>query len=119
VLDEIPAVVTSETLTVYKSASTSSAELGTLKAGATVTVLAYNSTWAYVTKDGYYGYCKRAGLAPASDAPTHTDRDARAYEDGRSGRLHPGRGRRKFRSRLRLRKHVVVQARHAQEGHRG
>lgn len=67
---EVPAVVTSDTLTVYKSASTSSTVLGTLKSGAEVTALVWNDTWAYIVKDGYYGYCKRAGLAPADSVAT-------------------------------------------------
>ncbi len=63
---EVAAIVTSDTLTVYKSASTSGEVMGTLKYGTEVTALVWNDTWAYITKDGYYGYCKRAGLTAAS-----------------------------------------------------
>lgn len=72
VIDEIEAVVTTDSLTVYQSASTSSDKLCTLEYGTTVTVLAYNSTWAYITKGGSYGYCKRAGLTAASAIETAT-----------------------------------------------
>lgn len=67
IIAEIAAVVTSDSLKVYKSARTSSSVMGTLSYGTTVTVLAYNDTWAYITKGGYYGYCKRTGIT-ASDA---------------------------------------------------
>ncbi len=62
---EVAAVVVSDTLTVYKSASTSATVLATLTYGTEVTALVWNDTWAYIMKDGGYGYCKRAGLAPA------------------------------------------------------
>ena len=72
--------VATENVKVYKSASTSSASLGTLKKGVEVTVGAYNSEgWAYIRLDGKYGYCKMSALerktsetATPTPAPTAT-----------------------------------------------
>ncbi|MDO4355289.1 MAG: SH3 domain-containing protein [Clostridia bacterium] len=52
------ATVTSSTMTVYASNSTSSTKLGTLKAGATVDVYAYEGDWAYIGVDSKRGYAK-------------------------------------------------------------
>lgn len=71
-MDEVPAIVTAEELPVYKKASASSAKLGTLKYGAEVTVMAYNTNWAYVQKDGKYGYCKVSGLTRKDELATPT-----------------------------------------------
>lgn len=62
---ELPAVVVSDLLTVYKSKNTTSAVLGNLPEGTEVTALVWDDNWAYIMRDGKYGYCKRAGLAPA------------------------------------------------------
>lgn len=67
VIDTIKAVVDVASLPVYKSASTGSTKLGTLTLGRTVTVRAYNSSWAYIELNGRYGFCKLASLAKASD----------------------------------------------------
>lgn len=42
----------------YRSASTSSAVLGTIPAGMQFSVLAYNNEWAYVSRKGISGYVK-------------------------------------------------------------
>ena len=68
VIETIEAVVTDAKLTVYKSASTSSKKLDTLKQGEEVTVYAYNASWAYVRVDGEYGFCALDGLKRASDS---------------------------------------------------
>ena len=72
-MDEVPAVVVADELAVYKKASSSSQKLGTLKKGAEVTVMAYNTNWAYIKKDGKFGYCKVSGLQYVDDVqPTPT-----------------------------------------------
>lgn len=53
----IPAYVAQSSVNVYKSASTSSALLGSLSYGQSVTVRAYNDTWAYIELGGNYGFC--------------------------------------------------------------
>ena len=66
----IPAVVTAASVTVYKSANTSSTVLGALKKGAALNVIAINGEWAYVERSGAYGYCKASALTPASQLNT-------------------------------------------------
>lgn len=76
IVDEVPAMVSADGLKVYKSASASSQYLGSLSYGETVTVMAYNNTWAYIEKGGRYGYCKVSGLvkiANATPAPSNSD----------------------------------------------
>ena len=70
--NEIPAIVTVGALPVYKSASESSQQLTSLKFGTDVTVVVFNTTWAYIYKDGVYGYCATSGLTKASAAPAAT-----------------------------------------------
>ena len=65
VIETVEAVVSDAKLTVYKSASTSSKKLGTLKQGEEVTVYAYNESWAYIRLDGEYGFCALDGLKKA------------------------------------------------------
>ncbi|MGI6239348.1 MAG: SH3 domain-containing protein, partial [Christensenellales bacterium] len=74
VLEAVPAVVTDASLPVYKSASASSAKLGTLKKDMEVNVLANNGTWAYIEREDHYGYCRMSGLTRADlvAAPTPT-----------------------------------------------
>ncbi len=62
VVETYEATVTADSLPVYKSASASSKKLGTLKAGAGVTVYAQNGTWACVGKGGKFGFCALSGL---------------------------------------------------------
>ncbi len=65
--EEIPgenifeAVVTTETQA-YSAASTSSSKMAKLPEGTVVNVLAYNSTWAKVEKNGAVGYVKTSAL---------------------------------------------------------
>ena len=63
----IPATVTDSSVKVYKKASTSSDVVGTLKRGAEVNVVNYNSTWAFIELKGNYGYCKLSALTKNSD----------------------------------------------------
>lgn len=64
----IAAVVTADSVKVYTEPSTSGTLMTTLKKGAEVNVLAYNSTWAYIEKNGYTGYCKVNALSKATAA---------------------------------------------------
>ena len=59
--------VVSKTLPVYKKASTSSKKLGTLKKGAVVNVISWNSKWAYIELGGNYGYCAVKGLKKGAE----------------------------------------------------
>ena len=59
-------------LPVYQSASTGSKKLGTLKKGATVTVVTTNGKWAYVELNGRYGYASLAGLKTATEDASPT-----------------------------------------------
>lgn len=82
-MDEVPAVVTADELPVYKKASASSEKLGTLKYGAEVTVMAYNTNWAYIQKDGKYGYCKVSGLTRKVDMATPTPEPDKTPQPGK------------------------------------
>ncbi|MBQ8506441.1 MAG: peptidoglycan-binding protein [Clostridia bacterium] len=64
--DSVPATVTADSVKVYQSASTSSKKLGTLKKGAEINLIQASGGWAYIEKDGSYGYCD-------SDAITAND----------------------------------------------
>lgn len=70
--EEFPAVVTAKTLKVYASASTGSKLLGTLKSGRSVTVHAYDKTWARISLNGKYGYCLKSGLKKQAETPAPT-----------------------------------------------
>lgn len=54
--------VTASSLTVYEKASTGSKKLGKLKKGEVVNVVTWDSKWAYIERDGSYGYCAVKGL---------------------------------------------------------
>ena len=59
--------VTANTLPVYKTYSTSSKVLGTMSYGESMTLLATNSSWAYVKNSaGATGYCKLSGIGTAN-----------------------------------------------------
>ena len=59
--------VIANTLPVYKSYSTSSRVLGTMAYGESLTLLATNSSWAYVrNSSGATGYCKVSGLSTSN-----------------------------------------------------
>lgn len=70
--EEFPAVVSAKTLKVYASASTGSKLLGTLKSGRSVTVHAYDKTWARISLNGNYGYCLKSGLKKSVETPVPT-----------------------------------------------
>ena len=65
------ATVTADRLTVYKSASTSSGVLGTIRKGLTVSVVTVNGSWAAINVAGKMGYCSAAGLS-ISDSTDNT-----------------------------------------------
>ncbi|MBQ4451561.1 MAG: SH3 domain-containing protein [Clostridia bacterium] len=72
------ATVTAATAKVYKSASTSSQVLCTVKKGETFEVLSTDGTWAKLKNGTYIGYCKmsdlniRAGVTPTPAAGSAT-----------------------------------------------
>ena len=75
-----PATVTVDFLTVYRSASVSSAVLGTIKRGDEVTVVDHNGNWAYVrSPSGNYGFCQLSGLTPTSQVQPEPDDDTVKY----------------------------------------
>ena len=65
--DGIPATVTVDSLYVYRAPSTSADRYGIIYRGEEVEVLEYNNTWAYITRNGNYGYCLLAGLTRTED----------------------------------------------------
>ena len=67
--DSIDCTVTASTLNIYKSANADSDKLGTLSLGDRVSVHVYNSSWAYISYNGIYGYVKTAGLIKTSMLP--------------------------------------------------
>ena len=62
------AVVTESSVKVYTKADASSKLLTTLKKGAEINVISYTSTWAYIEKNGYTGYCRTSALKRAEEA---------------------------------------------------
>ena len=66
------ATVSASKLPVYRSASTKSAKLGTMKKGQSLNLVAVNGSWAYVELNGRYGYCAVKGLSYSGAAPTPT-----------------------------------------------
>ena len=76
-----PATVSATSLIVYRGASTAATKLATLEWGASLTVLRYDGTWAYIEKDGRYGYCQHAGLTPASAEPEPTPAPEESADD--------------------------------------
>lgn len=63
----IPATVTADSVKVYKSASTSSDTLGTLKKGVQVNVIKTSGAWACIELNGKLGYCALAALTKTSE----------------------------------------------------
>ena len=60
-------------LPVYRSASTKSAKLGHVYRGAVVNVISWSGSWAYIERNGIYGYAALVGLRRvALPAPTPT-----------------------------------------------
>ena len=68
--------VTAKKMVVYKTASTKSKKLGTLKKGREVNVIATKGAWAYIELNGHYGFCAVSSLSIAENgttpAPTET-----------------------------------------------
>ena len=60
------ATVVSATMTVYAASSTSSAQLGTLKAGTLVDVYAYEGDWAYIGVGDKRGFAKISCMSGSS-----------------------------------------------------
>lgn len=71
-IETIAAKVSVASMPVYKSASTSSKKLGTLKKGQAITVYAYNADWAYIGLNGKYGFCDLKSLEKVTSADTDT-----------------------------------------------
>ena len=59
-------------LPVYKSASSSSTRLGTLKKGQALNLISVSGTWALVELKGRFGYCAASGLTTNAPTPTPT-----------------------------------------------
>lgn len=79
------AVVTGGRARVYQSYSEESVCLGSVAEGVTVTVLGYNSTWAYIELNGRRGFAKvasltRTGGGQVDPAPTATPAPTKAPE---------------------------------------
>jgi len=55
--------VTASKLSVYQTASSSGAKLGTLRQGQTVNVINTSDGWAYIELNGNYGFCAVKGLS--------------------------------------------------------
>lgn len=72
-IETVAASVSVAALPVYKSASTASKKLGTLKLGDEVTVYAYNRSIAYIGKDGKFGFCALKGLTRKSEESGDTE----------------------------------------------
>ncbi|MBR2698737.1 MAG: SH3 domain-containing protein [Clostridia bacterium] len=70
----VKAAVSAESATVYSLASDSSEELGTLMWGEQVNVLSVTGGWAYVERNGKFGFCAKSALtktqADPGDAPS-------------------------------------------------
>ena len=67
-IETVGAKVNVSSLPVYKSATTASKKLGTMKYGQQVTVYAYNDSWAYIGLNGKYGFTALAGLTKTTNA---------------------------------------------------
>ncbi len=84
VVETFLATVTASKMKVYKSYSTASLYLGSVAQGVTVTVHAYNSTWAYIELNGNKGYAriadmKRTGEDTSSSSSSSTTTTASNY----------------------------------------
>ncbi len=68
VIATIPAIISQNSVNIYRSASTASAILGSLAYGQTVTIRAYNDAWAYIELGGNYGFCPLSALRKVETA---------------------------------------------------
>ena len=62
----VTATVTAKT-TVYQRPDTTSKKLGTLKKNVEVKAVKYDDNWAYVERNGSYGYCPLSALSQAGE----------------------------------------------------
>jgi len=67
VVESFQAIVVADSLAVHKSAASSSKKLATLQKGASVSVRAYDDTWACLENNGKYGFSLRSGLERKAD----------------------------------------------------
>ena len=65
----ITAAVSADSATIYKTASETGEELGTLMWGEQVNVLSVTDGWAYVERNGKYGFCKKSALTKTAADP--------------------------------------------------
>lgn len=72
----IEAKVTAASVKVYKKPDTASDLMSTVPNGTTVNVIAYNNSWAYVEKNGYYGYCATSALGKTASSASSASSDA-------------------------------------------
>lgn len=66
------AAVSAESATIYSQASKTSEELGMLMWGEQVNVLSVTGKWAYVERNGKFGYCAKSALAKTDADPGDT-----------------------------------------------
>ena len=78
--------VATQNLKIYKKASTKARSLGTVKAGAQLTVLATSSDgWAYIELNGKHGFCKLAGLQEGTASQSALPEATVSVPQGKSG----------------------------------
>ena len=78
--------VTATKLPVYKTASTKTKKLGTLKQGQQVYLLSVDGSWAYIMLDGNTGYAAKSGLSIAGNAtPTPSPSPTPSLENATKG----------------------------------
>ncbi len=78
--DAIKASVYSESMTVYKKASTSSTKLGSLKGGTGFYITDYNSSWAKIYYKGYTGYARLKDVELVKRIKAYTTEDVAVYK---------------------------------------
>ena len=78
--DAIKASVYSESMTVYKKASTSSTKLGSLNEGTNFYIIAYNSSWAKIYYKGYTGYARLKDMELVNRIKAYTTADVAVYK---------------------------------------
>lgn len=77
--DAIKASVYTESMTVYKKASTSSRKLGALKEGMDFYITDYNGTWAKIYDKGYTGYARLKDIVLVKRIKAYTTADVAVY----------------------------------------
>ena len=68
--ESIRGVVVADSVRVYSLPSTSGRYLGTMERGVEVDVFKVSGGWAYVRRDGAYGFCDVSALAPVNSVTT-------------------------------------------------